>query len=153
MDITMPPRSGGTLLIVEDAILTAMALRDALEDAGYKVLDLTSHHQEGATAARECKPDMALVNIQLQGQDSGIDLARELKALGIPVLFISGQSVRARSVETGAMGSLPKPYAASDMVMAVDYLLGARRGDLSLPRPEALELFAGAPKGLLPDPV
>jgi DNA-binding response OmpR family regulator len=153
MDTPLPPHSGATLLIVEDAVLTAMALRDALEDAGYNVLDLTSRHQEAAAAARDCKPDMALVNIQLQGQDSGIDLARELKTLDIPVLFISGQSVRARSVETGAIGSMPKPYSAADMVLAVDYLLGAMRGDLSLPRPEALELFVSAPKGLLPDPV
>lgn len=151
MHTTMPPRSGVTLLIVEDAVLTAMALRDALEDVGYKVLDLTTHHQEAAAAARECKPDMALVNIELQGQDSGIDLAREFKTLDIPVLFISGKSVHARSIETGAMGSMPKPYSAADMVLAVDYLLGAMRGDLSLPRPEGLELFASAPKNLLPD--
>jgi hypothetical protein len=45
-----------------------------------------------------------------------------LTAMGIPELFISGQSLRARSKETGAMGSLPKPYRTADMVLAVDYL-------------------------------
>ena len=80
-----------TLLIVEDEILPAMALRDELQDAGYVVMDLTKRHGEAIGAAKACKPDLALVNIELQGQDTGIDIARDLKAMGIPVLFISGQ--------------------------------------------------------------
>lgn len=151
METPAAPMGGKTLLIVEDAVLTAMALRDALEDGGYRVLDLTSRYQEAAEAARETRPDMALVNIELQGREDGIELAKAFKAMGIPVLFISGHSVRARSSETGAMGSLPKPYRATDMVQAVDYFLACLNGDPSRPRPHGLEVFERAPKGLLPD--
>lgn len=151
MENPSPPTGAKTLLIVEDMVLTAMALRDALEDGGYKVLDLTSRYDEAAAVARESKPDMALVNIQLQGHEDGIELAKMFKTMGIPVLFISGHSARARSSETGAMGSLPKPYRTSDMVQAVDYFLACLNGDPSLPRPHGLEVFDSAPKGLLPD--
>ena len=67
--------------------------------------------------------------------------AEHLKALDIPVLLISGQVSRARSAQTVAIGSLPKPYAAADMVLAVTYLLARLQGDGSLPRPEGLEVF------------
>jgi DNA-binding response OmpR family regulator len=145
------PIQGKTLLIVEDEILPAMALKAELEDAGYHVMDLTGRHQEALTAAREGTPDLALVNIQLEGRDDGIALARDLTAMGIPVLFISGQTTRARSAQTDAIGSLAKPYSTLDMVKAVDYLLARLRGDGSLPRPVHLEVFEPVVRGALPD--
>ncbi len=140
-----------TLLIVEDEILPAMALRDELEDAGYRVMDLTSRPQEALAAAGERKPDLALVNIVLHGRADGIALAGELKAMGIPVLFISGQVSREKSRERVAIGSLPKPYSTVDMVKAIQYLLRHLEGDETLPRPLRLEVFDGAGTGVEPD--
>jgi 1,2-diacylglycerol 3-beta-glucosyltransferase len=136
-----------TLLIVEDDLLTAMSLQSELEAAGYHVLDVTGRHHEALVAARASKPALALVNIQLQGQDDGIALAAELKVLGIPVLFISGQVSRARSARTVAIGSLPKPYSPQDMVQAVTYLLARLAGNHDLPRPQRLEVFAAFDDG------
>ncbi len=133
--------TGKTLMIVEDEALVAMLLRDELQDAGYRVLDLTDRHAEALKVAKAEKPDLALVNIRLAGRDDGIELAEHLKALGIPVLLISGQISRARSAQTVAIGSLPKPYDAADMVLAVAYLLARLQGDASLPRPARLEVF------------
>lgn len=144
----IPRPTGKILLIVEDDILTAMALREELQEAGYQVMDLTGRHQEALSAARACKPDLALVNIELQGRDDGIALASDLKALGIPVMFISGQTTRARSASTVAIASLPKPYDAADMVMAVDYLMNRWEGDQTLPRPARLEIFDENEPGL-----
>ena len=148
---TAQATSRETLLIVEDDVLPAMAIRDELEDAGYHVLDLTGRHQDALLAAQERHPDLALVNIQLQGRDDGITLAEELKAMGIPSLFISGQVSRARSARTVAIGSLPKPYDARDIVRAVDYLLAHLKGDDTRPRPVGLEVFDQTPDDVLPD--
>ena len=41
-----------TLLIVEDDVFTAMCAKDALEDAGYVVMDLTDRNREALTAAQ-----------------------------------------------------------------------------------------------------
>lgn len=130
-----------TLMIVEDEVLVAMDLNDCLEAAGYNVLDLTDRHAEALEVAKASKPDLALVNIRLAGSDDGVALAEQLKALDIPVLFISGQVSRARSAQTVAIASLPKPYDAADMVIAVAYLLARIDGDHSLPRPPRLEVF------------
>ncbi|MBP6545920.1 MAG: response regulator [Phenylobacterium sp.] len=130
-----------TLLIVEDEILPAMALEAGLEEAGYQIMDLTSRPEEALAAARERKPDLALVNIKLHGRNDGIALAVDLKALGIPVLFISGQPSRAAAARSVALGSLAKPYSVDDMVAAVAYLLARLAGDGSQPRPRDLEVF------------
>jgi len=129
------------LLIVEDQVLLAMELKDGLEEGGYRVLDLAVRHQEALSFAREVKPDLALVNIELANGDDGVALARDLKALGIPVLFISGQPDRARIEKAVAIASLAKPYSAPDMVRAVDYLFRHEHGDESLPGPPRLEMF------------
>jgi DNA-binding response OmpR family regulator len=134
-------KASWTLMIVEDEALVAMLLRDELQEAGYKVLDLTDRQTEALEVAKASKPDLALVNIRLAGRDDGIELVRQLKALRIPVLLISGQVSRASSAKTVAIGSMPKPYDAADMVLAVAYLLARLNGDSSLPRPDQLEVF------------
>ena len=139
-----------TLLIVEDEILAAMALRDELCDAGYHVLDLTDHPQEAMDAARADKPDLALVNIDLHGRADGIALAGELKDMGVPVVFISGQADLARSSMAVAVASLPKPYSADDARLSVNYLLAHLAGDETLPKPAALELLGGFGSGARP---
>jgi DNA-binding response OmpR family regulator len=141
MTLQVKPDRGQTLLIVEDDILSAMALQDELEDAGYRVLDFNGRSQDALAEARAHKPALALVNIELQGRDDGIVLADELRAMGVPTLFINGQVSRAMSMRTVAIGSLPKPYRASDVVIAVDHLLARLQGDTSRPRPEGLEVF------------
>jgi DNA-binding response OmpR family regulator len=129
------------LLIVEDQLFLAMTLQNELEDAGYRVLDLAVRHQEALETARKCKPDLALVNIELDCGDDGIALAHDLKALGIPVLFISGQPGKARSAKAVAIASLSKPYSPWDMVESVDYLFRHETGDESRPAPLTLEMF------------
>jgi DNA-binding response OmpR family regulator len=139
-----------TLLIVEDEVLCAMVLRDALADAGYEIMDLTGRYQEALSAARNRKPDLALVNIRLQGRDDGIDLARDLKEMDVPVLFISGQISRARSARSVAVGSPPKPYDPAEMVKAVAYLMRPLKGDETLARPYNLEVFDNNADDLAP---
>lgn len=129
------------LLIVEDQVLLAMGLQCELEDGGYRVLKLAGHHQEALAIAREVKPDLALVNIGLADGDDGVALARDLKAMGVPVLFISGQPDKAMLAKAVGIASLPKPYSPSEMVEAVDYLFRHELGDESQPAPRRLEVF------------
>jgi 1,2-diacylglycerol 3-beta-glucosyltransferase len=98
-----------------------------------------------------CTPQLALVNIKLHGRNDGIELAHRLKAMGIPVLFISGQESQARAARSVAIGSLPKPYSCADMVLAVNYLLARLGGDETLVRPPGLEVFDSEPDDALPD--
>ena len=148
MSAQIDSRAPKTLLIVEDQIILGMCLKDELEESGYRVLELAIRHQEALALAREVKPDLALVNIDLDQGDDGVALARDLKTLGVPVVFISGQPDRVKQAQEVAIASLPKPYSPSDMVDAVDYLFRHEKGDESRPGPRALEVFDGVQPGL-----
>ena len=150
MTKTQNSKTTETLMIVEDEALVATVLRDELQDAGYKVLNLTDRYAEALEVAKTEKPNLALVNIRLAGRDHGIELSEHLKALGIPVLLISGQVSRARSAKTVAIASMPKPYDAAEMALAVAHLLARLKGDGSLPRPVQLEVFDEAGFDLAP---
>ena len=130
-----------SLMIVEDEALVSILLRDELQKAGYKVLDLTDRLDAALEVAKAEKPHLALVNVRLARGDDGIELSKHLKGLGIPVLLISGQVSRASSAKTVAIGSMPKPYDPDEMVLAVAYLLARLNGDDTLPKPHQLEVF------------
>lgn len=148
MSIDINTKVPKILLIVEDQLLLAMGLKDELEDGGYRVLELAVRHQEAIALAREVRPDLALVDIDLAHGDNGVALAYDLKAIGIPVLFISGRPSQARLARAVATASLSKPYRAAEMVAAVDYLFRHEHGDETRPAPLRLEMFdAASPVG------
>ena len=141
MTATKDKKTVQTLMIVEDEVLVSILLRDELQKAGYKVLDLTDRLDAAMEVAKAEKPDLALVNIRLAKGDDGIELSKHLKGLGIPVLLISGQVSRANSAKTVAIGSMPKPYDPEEMLLAVAYLLARLNGDDTLQKPHQLEVF------------
>jgi len=141
MTATKDSKAIQTLMIVEDEALVSILLRDELQKAGYKVLDLTDRLDAALEVAKAEKPHLALVNVRLARGDDGIELSKHLKGLGIPVLLISGQVSRASSAKTVAIGSMPKPYDPEEMVLAVAYLLARLNGDDTLPKPHQLEVF------------
>ena len=141
MTATKDSKTVQTLMIVEDEALVSILLRDELQKAGYKVLDLTDRLDAALEVAKAEKPHLALVNVRLARGDDGIELSKHLKGLGIPVLLISGQVSRASSAKTVAIGSMPKPYEPEEMVLAVAYLLARLNGDITLPKPHQLEVF------------
>jgi DNA-binding response OmpR family regulator len=141
MTASPAPESPKVILIVEDQLLIAMSVQGALEDHGYRVLELAVRHQQALDLVLETRPDMALVNIDLAGDDDGAALAWDLKAMGIPVIFISGQVAAVHEAREAALGAMCKPYDAADMVRAVDYMFRHLAGDESRPPPLKLDLF------------
>lgn len=124
----MPPSNqeqnpGLRVLIVEDEALVAMELEYMLESAGNKPVAITDHHDAALAAARETRPDIALVDVQLAQGDNGVDVARSLKMLGIPVLFATGNCPGDRGGDF-ALGCIHKPV--TDETLAAG-LAAARR--------------------------
>jgi DNA-binding NarL/FixJ family response regulator len=86
-----PPLDPGTLrvLIVDDSRHFLDAARGALEQDGMRVVGVASTSAEARRLTGELRPDGILVDIDL-GDESGLDLARELASSGAaPVVLIS----------------------------------------------------------------
>lgn len=102
------------IMIVEDEVITAMALENSLRKAGYEVIGPYSVGEGAlAVAAIQC-PDLALMDIRLLGLTSGISTALELRQrYNIPSIFLTGQDtpqMREAAALSKPLAYLLKPY-------------------------------------------
>ena len=117
------PRDALNILLVEDDPDAATALTEALDTAGHRVIG-PFHSAEAAEAATALHQiDLALLDINLSGAATGIDLARSLKtSWGVPVIFISGDVSAAAKHADMASAMIIKPYSSADVVKAINSL-------------------------------
>lgn len=115
------------ILIVEDEPLAAFDNELRLEKLGYTVVATRDNVREALLDLERETVDLVLADIRLSGKRTGIDLAREAKAMGVPVLFATGSPPE--QCASFALGSLPKPYTDRDLkaaIRAVDDILAGR---------------------------
>src|SRR5262245_66342075 len=108
--------SGKTILYVEDNELNRKLIRHLLRNTSYRLIEAPDG-ETGLTMAREQRPDLILMDVQLP-KVSGIDATRALRAepstADIPIIAITsfaltGDEQRAR--DAGASAYLAKPYS------------------------------------------
>jgi response regulator NasT len=113
--------SCGRLLVVDDDRLVLATLVQGLEDAGYEVID-ADNGDDAILLARQHRPDLALLDIRMDGL-SGFDVAAYLRDhLHIPFIFLSAFSDAATLAKIhalGALASLVKPLDLEQIVPAV----------------------------------
>lgn len=109
-----------TVLLVEDDADAAAELTETLDAAGHRVVG-PFHSAEAAEAATALHHiDLALLDINLSGDATGVDLARTLKARwGTPVIFISGDVTEAARNAELATAMVIKPYSSHDILSAI----------------------------------
>lgn len=111
------------VLIVEDEFIVANDLRLILKQAGYRVMGIASSAGEAREYIQKQKPDLVILDIRLEGDVSGIDLARELKADNIAFIYLSAnsnQQVLEEAKTTEPYGFLVKPFREQDLLVMLD---------------------------------
>ena len=76
-------------LIVEDNISFALELEILLKKIGYEVLKTVDNAGDALIEIISSKPDIIFMDIDIKGQLSGLDLAKKISHLNIPILFIT----------------------------------------------------------------
>ncbi|MET0463377.1 MAG: sigma 54-interacting transcriptional regulator [Chitinophagaceae bacterium] len=112
-----------TLLIVEDEFIVANDLRLILTGAGYNVTGIAASADESAEMIARNKPDMVLLDIRLERNSSGIEIAKELRAENIPFVFLSAnssQKILEEAKATDPYGFLVKPFRKKDLLVTLD---------------------------------
>ncbi|NHN84375.1 GAF domain-containing protein [Acetobacter musti] len=115
------------ILLVEDQLLIAMEVEDALRDFGAAEVTTVSSVEEGVSIVETRLPDVAILDVNLDGKTS-VDLARLLRRKGVPFVFATGYMDRSMIPdEFQTIPVIRKPYAASAIASALGALLDTRR--------------------------
>ena len=113
------------VLLAEDETDLAQILLAYMERDGLR----TVHGHDGPTALqhfRQCKPDIALLDISLPGQD-GIDILKDIRANGstpvIMVTAVADEVSKLLSLRMGADDYIVKPFNPAEVVARVRAVL------------------------------
>jgi two-component system, response regulator PdtaR len=137
----------GRILVLDDDRLVLATVVHGLVQAGYDVID-ADNGDDAILLAREHKPELALLDIRMEGK-TGFDVAEYLRDVAhVPFMFLSAfadADTRAKVEALGAMAYLVKPLDVGQIVPTVDQVFARLRGGAAVPVPPALPLVAPAP--------
>ena len=121
-------RPTATILVCDDDRLVLVTLSAALRSAGYSVIE-AENGDEAILLARQYRPDLAVLDIRMDGK-SGLDVAAYLRDyVGTPFMFLSAFSDEAfirQAREFGAIEYLVKPIDIECMAPVVARALALR---------------------------
>ena len=123
-----------TILIVEDNELNMKLFHDLLSAEGYQVLQARDG-LEGLYLARKHLPDLILMDVQLPGTLSGLDVTRSLKTdpefEAIPIVAVTAFAMKGDEEQVLAAGCdayISKPISAADFIKAIRHYLNRNPG-------------------------
>ena len=120
-----------TIMLVEDELITAADIQEALEDLGYRVVAAVDSGEDAVEQAGRLAPDLILMDIRLKGELDGIDAAIEIRRrFGLPVVYLTahaddGTLERAKTAEP--LGYIVKPFDDQELRATIEMALERRR--------------------------
>lgn len=115
-----------TVLVIEDDTAIRRGLVDALQYAGYAVLE-AADGRRGAALAIEATIDLVLLDVMLPGRD-GFSILDDLRRARptLPVIMVTargGEEDRVRGLVSGADDYVIKPFSARELLARVEAVL------------------------------
>ncbi|MES1246908.1 MAG: response regulator [Actinomycetota bacterium] len=118
------------VLIAEDETIIRMDLRQLLEKNGMTVCAEARNGLEAVALARECEPDVAVMDLRMPELD-GIEAARRMYAeRPLPIVMLTAFADRSNvenAIEAGVFSYLVKPFRESDVVPAIHAAVARHR--------------------------
>ena len=144
----------GKILVVDDDRLVLATVSHGLAQAGYEVID-ADNGDDAILLAREHRPDLALLDIRMEGM-SGFDVASYLRdQLHLPFMFLSAfaDEDTVRQVQAlGAVAYLVKPLDIGQILPAVAAALAQLPARSAVAVAAAAAAAATAPAAAAPYP-
>ena len=117
------------ILVVEDEGIVAKDLENRLIALGYAVPAVVSGGEQAIEKARETRPDLALMDILIEGKMDGIEAAAAIRAKEmatgghIPIIAMTAHAVkgfRERCLAAGMDDYITKPINPEELFRAVE---------------------------------
>lgn len=111
------------VLLIDDHALFRVGLLELLERRGIEVIDAVGDTDVGLQLARDCGPDVVLMDLRMPEQ-TGIELLKQMRAQGIDrrvamLTTSTEESDVIRSLQAGATGYLLKDMEPDELVAAL----------------------------------
>ncbi len=115
------------ILIAEDESIIALDIKVTLEKLGYTVSGVVYNADEVLENVNEKKPDLILMDIQLNGKKSGIELANIIRIdYEIPIIYLTAltdSDTLERAKQTEPSGYIVKPFNEKSLLSAIEMAL------------------------------
>ncbi len=129
-----------SVLIVEDEAILAAHLASKVKLLGYRVIGPVPTGEEALDLIQVEPPNIALLDIRLDGHLDGIETAVRLKQMrDIPVIFLtahSDQETLKRASTVGPFGYILKPFEERDLATQLEVTLYKHQAEASLRQSE-----------------
>ena len=120
-----------TVLVVDDSSMMRLALRSALQEAGYEVMEAVHGHDALAKLELKQKISLIICDVNMPEMD-GLTFVRTFRAIPeyqyIPVLMLTTENSQERKEEGKAAGVrawMVKPFNKDMLINAVSKLAAA----------------------------
>ena len=142
------------VLIAEDDLLMADMLEDALVDNGYEVCGIARTVEKAVELGEKHRPDLAILDLRLEGRGSGTDVADALKRQGrVGVLYATGHITTIGLTSSDGEACIAKPYRIEDIVRGLEIVEQiVLTGESSGPIPKGFTILPGPGEGISPSP-
>lgn len=112
------------VLIVEDEVLIAEDIADSLSAIDYKVAGIAYSGAKALELLEKQHPDIVLLDIQIQGEQTGIDLAHIIsRDYRIPFVFLTSFADRQtvdQAKKTMPYGYVVKPFSEKELFSSLE---------------------------------
>lgn len=109
-----------SVYILEDEIITQEVLKQTLENLDCEVCGMQSNAESALKEISELSPDIAFLDIRVNGDKTGIWLGNQLD---IPIIYLtafSDQKNIKNAVQTNPISYLQKPFNEKDILIALE---------------------------------
>lgn len=113
------------ILIVEDEIIIADYIFNILRSEGFSNLEMAHKQNTAIEAIKNFIPEIILMDINLNGENSGIELAKA-KNSNATIIFLTGQydeNLMSQALATNPESYLTKPIKKEDLIAAIKLAL------------------------------
>lgn len=110
------------ILVVEDEAVVAEDIRKILQSYDYDVPEAISTGEAAIKSIDKTRPDLILLDIMLKDKLSGIDVAKHIIDINIPVIYLTAYSDKGiieKAKATGPFGYLIKPFRERELVATI----------------------------------
>ncbi|QVY64270.1 LytTR family DNA-binding domain-containing protein [Polaribacter sp. Q13] len=105
---------------MEDEIITQELLKESLEMLEYRICGMATNAETALKEIAQLKPDIAILDIRVEGNQTGIWLGNQLEIPFIYLTAFNDMTTIKKAIKTKPATYIVKPFKNNDLFIAVE---------------------------------